>query len=63
MAAFVKKAVEKGVKKSLKAQATKKRKEASEAESDDDLNAFDPKDFNYEDMDNLKIDSDDEISV
>ena len=63
LAAFIKQAVKKGAKNSLKAQTTKKRKEASEAESDDDLNAFDPKDFNYEDMDNLKIDSDDEISI
>ena len=57
LAAFVKKEV----KKTAKQFAAKKRK--SSDESDDDLAAFDLKDFNYDDMDNLKIDSDDEFSA
>ena len=62
LAAFIKKEISKGVKKSLEGQKSKKRK-AIESDSDDDLKAFDPKDFNYEDMANLKIDSDDEVSI
>ena len=62
LAAFVQKEVAKGVKASLAASASKKRKSDSES-SDEDLNMFDLKDFNYEDMENLKIDSDDDISV
>ena len=42
--------------------SSKKRKSDTES-SDDDLNVFDLKDFNYEDMENLKIDSNDDISV
>ena len=60
LAAFIKKAVAQGVKKELNS-VDKKRK----AKDDDlDLNAFDEdlKGFNYSDMDNLKIDSDDESS-
>ena len=58
LAAFIKTAVAKGVKQELNS-VDKKRK----AKDDDlDLHAFDEdlKGFNYEDMDNLKIDSDDE---
>ena len=60
LAAFIKKAVASGVKKELNS-IDKKRK----AKDDDlDLNAFDEdlKGFNYSDMDNLNIDSDDESS-
>ena len=38
-------------------------KRKSSDDSDDELNAFDLKDFNYEDMENLRIDSDDDITV
>ena len=57
LAAFIKKQVAKGVQKELLS-SDKKRK----AKEDLDLNAFegDLRGFNYEDMDNLKIDSDDE---
>lgn len=58
LAAFIKKAVAKGVQKELNSVDKKKKRSASF-----DLNAFDDnelKDFNYEDMENLKIDSDDE---
>ena len=60
--ALVKKAVKAGVKKELNAISEKKRKATS---SDDDLGALDVdlKDFNYDEMDNLKIDSDDDFSV
>ena len=56
LAAFVKKEVKKGVQL-----YAKKRK--SDESSDNDLNAFDLKDFDYDKMDNLKIDSEDEFSV
>ena len=56
LAAFVKKEVKKGAQL-----YAKKRK--SDKSSDDDLNAFDLKDFDYDQMDNLKIDSEDEFSV
>ena len=52
--------MKKEVKKGVKLYAKKRKSEDS---SDDDLNAFDLKDFNYDDMDNLKIDSEDEFSV
>ena len=61
MASFIKKSVAKGVQKELNS-IDKKRK----AKDDKlDLNAFDGdlKGFNYEDMDNLKIESDDETLV
>ena len=60
LAAFIKKAVAKGVQKELNNTEKKKKRKASF-----DMNAFDGelKDFNYEDMENLKIDSDDESSV
>ena len=61
LASFIKKSVAKGVQKELNS-LDKKRK----AKDDElDLNAFDGdlKGFNYEDMDNLKIESDDETSV
>ena len=59
LAAFVKSAVNKAV-----AEATKKRKSKSD-DSDDELAAFDLKDFNYEDMENLTLDDkeDGEVSV
>jgi hypothetical protein len=55
------KAVKAGVQKEL-ASMDKKRKAAK---GDIELHAFDAelKDFNYEDMDDLKIDSDDEVSI
>ena len=62
--AFVRKEIAKGVKKQIKKDLsafTKKRKKDDSDSSDDDLAAFDLKDFNYEDVDNLKID--DETSV
>ena len=53
LAAFVKKAVQKGVQKELAAIDTKKRKSDDDAE----LHAFDMdlKDFNYDDMENLTL--------
>ena len=63
LAAIVKKEVAKASKKAAKS-ATKKRKEAESDSEDEDLCAFDAKDLNYEDMENLRIDSeDDEVSV
>ena len=62
--AFVRKEIAKGVKKQIKKDLsafTKKRKKDDSVSSDDDLAAFDLKDFNYEDMDNLKIDDDDTV--
>ncbi len=58
--------MKKGVKKDLKAMA-KKRKASEDSESAGELHGFekfDLKDFNYEDMENLKIDDDvnDEVS-
>ena len=62
LAAFISKEVAKGIKKSHKdlAAMQKKRKSAKRDSSDSecDLNAFDLKDFNYEDMENLNIDDD-----
>ena len=58
--AFVKKSIKEGVKKELNALSKdKKRKSSDDAIN---LNAFDAdlKDFNYANMDNLKIDSEDE---
>ena len=69
MAALVKKQVKKHIKKHAKdlaAFTSKKRKDSDESESSSDesvdLAAFDLKDFNHEDMENLKIDGD-EVSV
>ena len=59
--AFVRKEIAKGVKKQMKKDLSafaKKRKSDCSDSSDDDLAAFDLKDFNYEDMENLKIDDD-----
>ena len=60
--AFIKKQVAKGVRKELNS-VSKKRK--SESDDELDLNALekDLDNFNYDDMDNLKIDSDDETEV
>ena len=60
LAAFVKKEVKKAMEKASKA-ATKKHKESED--SNNSLCAFDAKELNYEDMDNLRIDSDDKVSV
>ncbi len=62
LAAFIKKQVAKGVRKELNT-ASKKRK--SDSDDELDLNALekDLDDFNYDDMDNLKIDSDDDSEV
>ena len=63
--AFVQKEIAKGVKKQMKKDLsafTKKRKKKKDGDScDDNLAAFDLKDFNYEDVDNLKIDDDDTV--
>ncbi len=63
--AFMKKAIKAGVQKELKAFDTdkKKRKNANEDLAAFDVDDADLKEFNYADMDNLKIDTDDEISV
>ena len=60
--AFIKKQVAKGVRKELNS-VSKKRK--SDSDDELDLNALDNdlEDFNYNDMDNLKIDSDDNSEV
>ena len=66
LAAFIQKEVVKGIQKGKQCLAAydKKRKADSDSESDD-LAAFDLKDFNYEDMENLKIDdkTSDEVSI
>ena len=66
LASFIRKEIKKGVKKDLKA-ISKKRKSSKDSEdSEGELHAFDLKDFNYQDMENLKIDDDeilDEIST
>ena len=58
LAAFVQKEVAKGIAKI----ANEKKRKSSDDSDSDDLAAFDLKDFNYSDMENLKImiDSDDE---
>ena len=64
--AFIRKEIQKGVKKDLKALGKKKRKSSDDSDSSDaDGYLFDLKDFNYEDMENLKIDDDvtDEVST
>ena len=64
MNAFIQKEIKKGIQKGVKELAAYEKKRKSDEDSDDDLNAFlgknDLEDFNYSDMDNLKIDSDDE---
>ena len=60
----MRKEIAKGVKKKIKKDLsafTKKRKQDDSDSSDDDLAAFDLKDFNYEDMDNLKIEDDNTV--
>ena len=52
LATFIGKEIAKGMKKSNHAASSKKRKNDSEEE---DLHVFDLEGFNYEDMDNLKI--------
>ena len=63
MNTLVKKAVAKGVRKELNAIAKAKRKADDDSSEEGELNALelDLSDFNYEDMENLKID--DEVSV
>ncbi len=63
--AIVKKAIAKGVRKELNSIQAKRKTDDS---SDEDvaihmLEAFDLKDFNYADMENLKIKTEDEVSV
>ena len=58
LASFIRKEIKKGVKKDLKAISKKRKSDDSEA-SEGELNAFDLKDFNYQDMENLKIDDED----
>ena len=60
LAVFIRKEVKKGVKKDLKAMSKKRKSEDSD--SDGEIYMFDLKDFNYEDMENLKIDDDDEVT-
>ena len=60
LAVFIRKEVKKGVKKDLKAMSKKRKSEDSD--SDGEIHMFDLKDFNYEDMENLKIDDDEEVS-
>ena len=63
MAAFIQAEVAKVFKnKTVSLQSSKRKAEDGEISEDDDLAAFDMKDFNYEDMDNLKIDDDDDKS-
>ena len=61
MAAFVQKEVAKSYMKMVKAH--KKRKSDDDSSEDGSLAAFDLADFNYEDMENLKIDDDTEVSI
>ena len=56
LAAFVQKEVAKGIAKI----ANEKKRKSSDDSDSDDLAAFDLKDFNYSDMENLKVDSDGE---
>ena len=61
LASFIKKEVKKGVKKDLKALSKKRKSKESDSKEDGELHMFDLKDFNYEDMENLKID--DKVSI
>ena len=63
LAAFIKKTIKAGVQKELN--ATNKKRSKDDSDDDLDLNAFEEniEDFNYKEMDDLKIDSDDEVSV
>ena len=58
LAAFIRKEIKKGVKKDLKAISKKRKSDSDDSDSSIDIHAFDLKDFNYEDMENLKIDDD-----
>ena len=60
MAAFVQKEVAKSYMKMVKAHKKRKNDDDSDGGS---LAAFDLADFNYEDMENLKIDDDTVVSV
>ena len=65
--AIVKKAIAKGVRKELNSIQTKRKSDDSSSDEEGEINMlenmdFSLKDFNYEDMDKLKIDSD-EVSV
>ena len=63
LAVLIKKQVKAGVQKELN--ALQKKRKSNDSDDEFDLKAFDKKldGFNYSDMDNLKIDSDDDISV
>ncbi len=64
--AIVKKAIAKGVRKELNAiQAKRKTDDSSDEEAEFHMieKSLDLKDFNYADMDNLKIEDDDEVTV
>ena len=60
LASFIRKEIKKGV-KDLKAFSKKRKSSDDESGSDGEVMAFDLKDFNYQDMENLKIDDDDSI--
>ena len=63
IAAFVKTAIAKGVAKELNAAQRKRKANDSSSDKEGELHCIDLKDFNYEDMENLKISSDDDVSV
>ena len=63
IATFIKKAIAKGVAKELNAAERKRKADDSSSDEEGELHCMDLKDFNYEDMENLKIDSEDDVSV
>ncbi len=66
LSAYIQKEVAKGIKVGLQKELAafdKKRKADDASDSDGELHAFDLKDFNYEEMENLKIDDDDDGDI